>query len=164
MGAVQEYGSGKYRSAVSGDGTQASPFVQEVGLVSGTTVALEAGSASIGTTKDGGPDWTSVWGVSNAPVTSADMSGAAVDVTAVPTSGQKLVIDDIIVSADTAMRITFTEETSGTVMAYVRVAANGTVQITWRGKRKLATADKKLKAQSSAAGNVEILVGYHSEA
>jgi hypothetical protein len=92
------------------------------------------------------------------------MSAAAVAVTAAPTSGQKLVMDDILISSDTALKFTFTEETSGTVLAYARCPANATVQLTFRGKRKLATADKKLLCQASAAGNVEILAGYHSEA
>lgn len=113
--------------------------------------------------RDNGPAWDSTWGVSNAPVTSANMSGAAVAVTTAPATGKKLVIDDILFSSDTALRATFTEETSGTVILYVRVPANGTVQVTPRGKRKLATANKTLMCQTSASGNVEILVGYHSE-
>lgn len=133
-------------------------------LTSLTAPVIAAGSNTIGATQDAGPSWTSVWGVSNVPVSSADMSGAAVDVTDAPTSGQKIVVDDIIVGADAAMRVDFTEETSGTVMLSVYLAAGATLQITPRGKRKLATANKKLKAQTSAAGNIRILVGYHSEA
>ncbi len=113
---------------------------------------------------DGGPAWTSVWGVSNAPVTSADMSSVAVAVTALPTTGQKIVVDDVIVSAAANQLFALTEETSGTVMLLVRVPANSTVHLSPRGKRKLATANKRLFCQSSASGAVEVLIGYHSEA
>ena len=121
------------------------------------------GEGGTPTAKDDGPAWTSVWGVTNAPVQSADMTSIA-DVTAAPTSGQKLVITDLIVSADTAMKLTFTEETSGTVMFAVYVPAGGVTQITPRGQRKLAAADKKLRCTASVAGNVSILASYFSEA
>lgn len=124
-----------------------------------TNLGGEGGAPSA---KDNGPSWTSVWGITNAPVQSANMTTIA-DVTAAPTSGQKLVIDDLIVSADTAMKLTFTEETSGTVMFAVYVTAGGVAQVTPRGKRKLATADKKLRCTASVSGNVSILAGYHSE-
>ncbi len=113
---------------------------------------------------DGGPAWTSVWGVSNAPVTSSDMSGGAVAVTALPTTGQKLVLDDIILSSIGDQLFTLTEETSGTVIFLVRCPVKSTVHISPRGKRKLATANKRLFCQSSSNGAVEVLIGYHSEA
>lgn len=115
------------------------------------------------TSRDAGAAWDSTWGVAGVPVTSANMSAAAVAVTDAPTSGQKLVIDDILVSSDTALRFAFSIETAGTILFYVRVAANGSAQLTFRGERKLATADKKLLCQTSTSGNVEVLVGYHSE-
>jgi hypothetical protein len=62
------------------------------------------------------------------------------------------------------MKLTFTEETSGTVILAVYISANGTVQITPRGKLKLPTANKKLRCTSSATGDVDILVlSYSSE-
>ncbi len=126
--------------------------------------AIPTGTNTIGATQDAGPSWTSTWGVSAVPVTSANMSASAVAATDAPTSGQKIVIDDILVSSDTALRFIFTCETTGAVIGHVRLPANGSAQITFRGKRKLATVDKKLYCQTSAAGNVEVLVGYHSEA
>jgi hypothetical protein len=118
-----------------------------------------------GATQDGGASWTAVWGVSNAPVSSADMSAADADLTAAPTGGQKWVITDVFVSADTAMRIDIKEETSGTVMFSGYVSANsGFQQLCPRSKRKLAVADKKVVGRTSAAGNVRILVGAYSEA
>lgn len=126
-------------------------------------IVLAAGSNSIGGTKDNGPHWTSSFGVSSAAVVSADITTATA-VTDAPTSGQKIVVTDIIVSTDTAMNILFECETTGVDIFKVFVPANGTVQITPRSKVKLATADKKLTAKSSVAGNVGITVCYYSEA
>lgn len=112
---------------------------------------------------DGGPAWTTSRGVSGLPVNSADMTTAAA-VTDAPTTGQKLVIDDILVSTDTAMSVTFLEETSGTVIrGPIYLADNSTTQITLRGVTKLPTAGKKLMCDASAAGNITVEVGYHSE-
>lgn len=124
--------------------------------------SITAGANVIGTTKDGGPSWTTVLGVSGAAVVSADATGNPA-VTDAPTSGQKIVVDDIMVSSDTAMNIIFSEETSGTVFLKVFIPANGFYQITPRSKIKLATANKKLMADASVAGNVAITVLYHSE-
>jgi hypothetical protein len=136
-------------------------------------VQLQASSQVVGTvtanqgtanatpwpTTDAGPSWTSVRQLT----TSADMTGAA-DLTAAPTAGQKIVIDDVIASSDTALYISFVEETSGTEIFRLYLAANGTAQVTTRGKLKLDTADKKLRGDASLAGNVALTVLYHSEA
>jgi hypothetical protein len=116
----------------------------------------------IDSTQDAGPYWPSILGVSGAAVVSADMTTAAA-ITDAPTSGQKLVITDIVFSTDTAMSLLFEEETSGTDIAKVFLPANGSGQITPRGKVKLATPDKKLTAKASVAGNVAITVLYYSE-
>jgi hypothetical protein len=115
-------------------------------------------------TRYNGPAWASVWGVSGAPVSSADMSASPAAVTDSPGTGKKIVVDDIIVSGAANLRLTFTCETTGAVIAYARVAANGQVQLTPGNKLKLATAAKKLMCQASGAGAVEVLVGYHVEA
>lgn len=138
--------------------------------VSGGSVSitgpLPAGTNTIGATKDAGPNWTTSWGVSSAPFTSANQSGSAASVTDAPTAGQKLVIIDLIFSVDTAMAVTFKCETSGAVIAGpFYLPANGTLQITPRSKGwKLATADKKLQVQTSVAGNIMVLPSYYSEA
>ena len=111
-----------------------------------------------GETQDNGPYWVS----SYTYTTSADMTTAA-DITAAPTSGEKLVITDIILSSDTAMLFQFLEETSGTAIGAVRLPANGTVQLTPRSTWKLPTKNKKLQGDASAAGNVYITVFYYSE-
>jgi hypothetical protein len=126
-------------------------------------IVLAAGTNTIGGTLDAGPSWTSVFGVSAAPFTSANASAAAASVTDAPAGGQKLVITDLVVSVDTAMTVTFTCETTGAVILKLYMAANGVAQITFRGKRKLATADKKLQVQTSVAGNIAVTTGYYSE-
>ncbi|MBP8283878.1 MAG: hypothetical protein KAX46_08185 [Chromatiaceae bacterium] len=101
-------------------------------------------------------------GVSGAAVVSADLTTAAA-VTDAPTSGQKLVIVDIVASADTAMNLLFEEETSGTDIFKVFLPANGSAHIRPQGRVKLATAGKKLTAKASVSGNVAITVTYYSE-
>jgi len=135
------------------------------GTTSANTTLRSTDTSGVHTphTKDDGPGWTSAFGVSSAAVVSADMTTAAA-LTDAPTGGQKLVIVDIIASTDTAMNILFEEETSGTDIFKIFLPANGTVQITPRGKVKLATADKKLTGKASVAGNVGITVTYFSEA
>lgn len=144
----------------SPDGVSVSPVSANNPL----PVTLAAGSAVVGSTYDAGPSQTISFGVSGAVYTSADRSASAAPVTDVPTSGQKLVITDIVMSADTSMCLTFTEETSGTVVEKVYLTANAPVQLTPRGKLKLATANKRLQVQSSVAGNVAIKAYYYSEA
>jgi hypothetical protein len=113
---------------------------------------------------DNGPAWTSSYGVSGARFTSADQSAAPASVTDAPATGQKLVVTDILVSVDTAMRVDFKEEATGTVVASIYMAANSSAQVTPRSKLKLATVNKKLQAQTSAAGNIAITAFYFSEA
>ena len=117
-----------------------------------------AAKNGIGST-DAGPSWTSVYKYT----TSANMSTQA-DITVAPTSGQKLVITDIIVSSDTQMLFSFLEETSNTVIGAVRLPADGTVQLTPRTNWKLPVADKKLQGKASASGNVYVTVFHYSEA
>ena len=126
--------------------------------------ALPAGTNSVGGTKDDGPQWVSVWGIVGERFTSADASGAAAAVSDAPTGGQKLVITDILVSVDTAMRVDFTEETSGDFLASLYLPENGSAQVTPRSTWKMAVADKQLMVQTSVAGNIAITAFYHSEA
>ena len=122
-------------------------------------LSIAAGSNTIGGVTDEGEGWTS----SYTYTTSANMTSAA-DITAAPTAGQKIKVTDIILSSDTATLFQFKEETSGTVIGAVRIAADAAIQLTPRGGWKLATADKKLQGQAADAGNVYVTVFYKSEA
>lgn len=109
--------------------------------------------------------WTTSFGIAGVRFTSADQSAAAASITDAPTSGQKLVIDSVLVAAGaTAQICQLSEETSGTIVATVAVPANSTYEWKPTGKIKLATADKKLQLRSSASGNVYATAVYHSEA
>lgn len=122
-------------------------------------VTLGTGTNTIGATKDAGVNWTIV----RTYTTSADLTTAAA-ITAAPTGGQKLVLDDCLVSSAVASEFTIQEETSATVFASVFLPANGTAQITLRDGLKTAVADKKFFGKMSAAGNVRVTACYHSEA
>lgn len=126
-------------------------------------VGIIAGTASIGGTKDNGPQWTTAFGIAGVVFTSSDATTAAA-VTSAPTAGQKLVITDLLMSTDTAMFLLFEEETSGTDLLKIFLPANGTYQFTPRSRLKLATADKKLTVDASVAGNIAITAFYYSEA
>jgi zona occludens toxin (predicted ATPase) len=142
-----------------------SVFYQRVKLSVGADgSATDVSSAAPLPASDNGPGWTQVFGVSGAVFTSADASTAAA-VTDAPTSGQKLVIDDVIVSVGSvAMQVDLEIETAGTVYVTIYATANTMYQITPRGKWKLGTADKKLMVDTSAAGAISVTCFYHSEA
>jgi len=94
---------------------------------------------------------------------SADASVAA-DLSAAPTATQKIVIDDLVVSFGATISLSLLAETSGTVL-YKLYGVNGsTVAISGDFLKKLATADKKVRVQTSGAGTVFVHLGYHSEA
>lgn len=116
-----------------------------------------------GSSTDGGPAQTISLGVAGKAFTSADATTAAA-VSDAPQSGMKLVILDVIASSDTAMFLLFHEESTAANLYYkVFVPANGTVQITPRGKCKLTTVDKKLMVDASASGNISVTCIYYSE-
>jgi hypothetical protein len=114
-------------------------------------------------TCDSGAGWTSVYGVGGSAVISNNLTTPTA-ITDTPETGKRIVIDDIVVSSAVAMSVTFEEETSGTVIFRVFLPADGTIQITPRGKVKLSTANKRVMARSDVSGNVAITAIYHSEA
>jgi hypothetical protein len=115
----------------------------------------------------GYPQWTTSWGVSGIPVPNTDGHSAVWSVTDAPASGKKLVIDEITISVDVPMRVDLKCETSGAVVAGPYYLAGNTTLNLSPGKNnkgwKLATADKKLQAQTGATGNISIFTAYHSE-
>jgi hypothetical protein len=129
-----------------------------------TTPAAAAAGTYVGDTKDAGPAWTSVFGVSGARFASADASAADAAVTDAPASGQKLVITDVLISAAAAMLVDIKEESAANPIASIYLPASGTYQWTPRSKTKLATADKKLMIRTSAAGAIRVTAHYYSEA
>ena len=98
----------------------------------------------------------------HAPFVSANATAAAA-ITTAPDSGKTLVITDLIISSDTSMNLLFTEETTGTVLLKIFIAANTSFHFNPTGKFKLNTADKKLRVTASASGNISILAFYYYE-
>jgi len=107
-------------------------------------------------------NWGGSMGVSGAAVISSDITSATA-ITDVPTTGEKIILTDLIFSAEVAMDITFAEETSETVLFKVFLPATGFAQITPKNKTKLATVNKKITAKASIAGKVGITAYYYSE-
>lgn len=116
-----------------------------------------------GDTGDSGPAWNTVFGVNGARFTSSNQSASPANITDEPATGKKLVITDIVFSVDTAMRVDFKEETSGTVFFSIYMGANSAGQITPRSELKLPTAGKRLQVQTSGAGNIAVTAFYYSE-
>jgi hypothetical protein len=124
--------------------------------------AIPAGTNNIGATTDAGSAITVSWGVSGAPVESADMTTAA-NVTDAPTTGQKLVLVDAFIGVSAAMNILIEEESSGNDRLRLYFPGAGNYQVTPRAKFKHSTADKKFTCKASAAGAVSITFAYYSE-
>lgn len=159
--ASDEVGGAQYQRvklALGADGAAADLAPGQGFMAASVPVAIASNQSAI-PTNDNGPAWTPAY----LHTASADATGGA-DLTADPTTGQKIVIDDIIVSVDTAMWVLFEEETSGTDIIKLYMSANSTAQITPRGRIKLPAADRKLRLDTSAAGNIAVTVCYHSEA
>lgn len=101
-------------------------------------------------------------GVSGAVFHSTDQHSAAAAVTDAPDTGLQLVITDLAVSVGSNMIVTFSEETSGTVLLRFNMLANTSVVFSPRSKLTLATADKKLMVQTSASGLIDVTAQYYS--
>lgn len=124
-----------------------------------TAPALVTGTATIGATKDAGPNQT----LTRLFTYSADISTAR-DITAAPTAGQKIVAVDVLISVDTAGYVTVQMESSGNVLAGLFMPANGAAQVTLRGMLVGDVADKKLQMKSSVASKGACTCNYYSEA
>jgi hypothetical protein len=110
------------------------------------------------------PSLPAALGVTGARFHSADASGAAAAITDAPTAGKRLVITDLLISVQTNMVLTFTEQTSGTILAVLDLLAHVPFQFSPRGKMRLATADKTLMVRASVSGVVDITPLWYSEA
>ena len=129
-----------------------------------TTFSGSLTNTSIATT-DSGPSWVSSHGIGGSPVVLASGS-VLTNVTDAPTSGQKLVITDLIISTSTAMQVTFKcETTNAPIIGPLDLSASVPLQLTTRSKAwKLATADKHLQILTSVSGSIMIDPHYFSEA
>jgi hypothetical protein len=129
----------------------------------GVIVALRVDANGVLQSLDNGPAWTSVFGVLGEAVSSANASSTPLIITDAPTTGQKIVLDDIEISVDTAMTVTLRTTTGNKVLGKYYLPANGTIQVTTRGRKKAPTANQTLEVLTSASGNVSVCAVYHSE-
>lgn len=129
----------------------------------GVVVPLKVAADGTLQASDNGPAWTSVFGVSGEAVSSADASSTPLVITDAPTTGQKIVLDDVEISVDTAMTVTLRTTTDGKVLGKYYLPANGTIQITTRGRKKAPTANQTLEVLASVSGSVSVCATYHSE-
>lgn len=150
-----------------GDASSATPLPMSAG---GQALTFGAGSVDAGTQrmtlaandpavvllggtgalKDAGTAFT----VTRTHTVSADMTTTTA-VSPAPASGQNIYVLDIFFSTDTTMNNIWEEETSGTDLLKGFFTSNlGIQQLTPRGEFKVPTADKKLYAIASVAGNV----------
>jgi len=148
----------RMKLALGADGSAADLAPGQATMANSVPVALASDQGDVNT-KDNGPAWATVYTFT----ASADATGA-VDVTAAPSAGLKIVVTDIILSCDVEMAASFVEETSGTEVLRLYMPAGSTAQVTPRSKLKLPVADKKLRLDTSAAGAVAVTVFYYSEA
>ncbi len=105
--------------------------------------------------QDNGPAWHTVWGISGERFTSADQSATSAAVIDAPGSTRFLSIVDLLISAEDALTLTFTEETTGKVKLVVPMPADSVLPWTPRGELKLA-AGKRLMVQASGAGTFHV--------
>ena len=108
---------------------------------------------------DAGPAQT----VTRTPFSSANCSVTPVDLTADPGASLKAVAMDIIVSVDTACRVSILTQ-SGSELLGLYMAANSTVQITPRGYIKGAAVHKKLQITTSVVAAIAGLCVNFTEA
>ena len=125
-----------------------------------TGIVLAAGTNSIGGAKDNGPHWTPSKGKGY----SADCSSTAIDVTSAPASGQKIIVDDLIVHVVTACTISIFEESNATSIIDFPMTAGEKLHITARNAIRVATADKKLQIKTSIASATYTWATWHAEA
>lgn len=111
---------------------------------------------------DAGHAYESKAGLAGIPFASADQSATAAVITDLPDQYQIQHLTDLLITSDTDLLLTFTEETSDRVVAKIRAVANRTQQFTPRGNWALRVAGKRLKVQASIAGNISILPFYYN--
>lgn len=106
---------------------------------------------------DDGPEWE-VLGPTIGY--SADASSTALDV-ATPTSGKKLIIDDLHIGVTTTCIVSLYEESNATAKWSIPLAANSPYVLTTRDLLRLPTSSKKLQLKTNIAAPVYTNCLYH---
>lgn len=150
-------------STLAGPGGNVSFDGLPLGLVNGELALKIMGTGGGGgiPSTDNGAAWTQKRGVagniySNNTITAGNVTDA-------PASGKCLVLDDLVINVEAALRLVLTEGADGNTLFVLNFAAPCSQQITTRGKLKLP-ANTRLSAISDTAAAVSIQALYHEEA
>jgi lysophospholipase L1-like esterase len=120
--------------------------------------SLPGGKNTLGSMRDGGPSWRPLELIT----TSSDLSGGSY-ITAIPASGRVQIVNDLLITTDTNMTVTFTEEDTGLALGAVYVAARTPYVYRPVNGIRTWTPDKRMLATASVAGNISIRANYHNE-
>jgi len=154
---------------VSGTGTSGDPYVPAHTIsgtvdASGSTVDASGSTVEIAASitlsaKDAG------FSVDVDPLftTSADAT-AGVNITALPTGGQKRVLVDLFVSVEDACEITLVDGAAVTYLGAFLPASSGIEQLIPRAKLKATTVDSRFRIVTSVATEIRIRTHSYSEA
>jgi hypothetical protein len=110
------------------------------------------------------PAYLPLFGVAGAAFYSADASAAPAPVVDAPGAAARVTIKSLIVSVQSILVVTFTEETSGALMLELFMAANSTVVVPLGpDKFQLPTVNKRLMVKTSGAGKISVQTIWYPE-
>lgn len=112
----------------------------------------------LGGTRDAGPNWVRL-SVLAAPLATGNNS-----LVAAPGAGLKVVIDDILVTSDTAVNVAFQRiDTHAAVLPLFTLPAGSVTQVTLRQGFELAANVGFEYAAGAGVTNSGLFIGYHIE-
>lgn len=158
--------SGKLRGLVKWASERMPASLGQKAMAASLPVVFASDQSSIPTTnsggvKDNGPQYTP-----NAPfiMSNADVSATAQNITPAPTSGEKIIVDDLVISVSTTAEVFIIEETTLTEVFRAFILANQ--PFVWSPQNRLRglTIDKRLTIKTVAAAPIRTTALTHSEA
>jgi len=157
---------------VTGSGTSVDPYMTTNTIESGsvsvdntvTVDALPAGTNMLGGVKDAGFYKT----VTTTYTTTTTTANTPFDITAVPATGEKVVLVDLLISVNTNCLLLLKDNntpTAGTYLGTYMTASSGVDAIIPRAHIKCATANKKFQLVTSTSSvTVQVTANWYSEA
>ena len=94
--------------------------------------------------------------------TSADAQ-SGVDITYKSRPNQRIVIDDLIISTDTTLKLSIRNKKSGVVVAGLYLLSNSWGQLTLRDGIRADALNDSFQVITSAAGNITVTAAWHNE-
>lgn len=103
-------------------------------------------------------------GVSGAAAISADASVTPAPITDSPAAGEKIVVDEIIVSCGQPnLTVDFIEEVTTKIILRLYLTNNGAINFIGNDRMKLSAPNQRLMMKTSAAGNISCTALWYSE-